>query len=86
MFGKHTAYIYDVSDFEYQMIYATLLTYGSHGGSVLIFILFLGFETVEFGQVFCQCCWQHIPPKLEQNHPLPHSAIIQEQDQHQMYF
>jgi len=35
--------------FEYQMIYSALLTYSSHAGSVLIFILFLGFETVEFG-------------------------------------
>jgi hypothetical protein len=47
--GKHMAYIYDISDFEYQMIYSTLLTYGSHAGSVLIFNLFLGFDTMEFG-------------------------------------
>lgn len=49
LFGKHMAYIYDISDFEYQMIYSMLLTYGCHAGSVLIFILFLGFETMEFG-------------------------------------
>jgi len=49
LFGKHMAYIYDISDFEYQMIYSTLLTYSSNAGSALRFILLLGFETVEFG-------------------------------------
>jgi hypothetical protein len=33
----------------------SLLTYSFHADSVLIFILFLGVETVKFGWLFCTC-------------------------------